>query len=372
MGNTIQKLSKQGQSVWCDNISRRMIESGELHRWIDLGATGVTSNPSIFQKALSGGADYDGLLKKLIGRHDDQMAIYEGLILPDIADAADTLRPIYDRTGGADGYVSLEVNPRLAYDTEATIAEAHRLFDALGKPNVLIKVPATDEGIPAIESLIGSGVNVNITLIFSLTMYDRVMDAYIAGLEHFHGAGGDPSSVGSVASFFVSRVDTLVDKLLEQKRESGAKVDHLLGKAAVANAKLAYARFEEVFQKSDRFTKLAGHGAHMQKPVWASTSTKNPDYPDTLYVDELVAPHTVNTIPPATIDVALDHGRSDVTIRDNLDDARGLFHELARLGIDIDDVTDKLRIDGVDAFIKSFDDLLGNLERKQKTLQATV
>jgi transaldolase len=271
-----------------------------------------------------------------------------------------------------DGYISLEVNPKLACDTEGTITEARRLFGALGRPNVLIKVPATDEGIPAVEALIGEGINVNVTLIFSLAMYEKVMGAYLAGLRRLEAAGGDLSKVASVASFFVSRVDTLADKLLEELRPNGAQVDHLLGEAAVANAKLAYARFEEVFSATGEFAGFAAKGARVQRPLWASTSTKNPDYPDTLYVDELVGPNTVNTIPPQTIEAVLDHGQTEVTIRDNLDGARALFDELAEIGIKIDDVTDKLRVDGIAAFVKSFDELLENLGQKQKQLEAAV
>lgn len=372
VSNTIQKLYEQGQSVWCDNISRGMIESGELQKLIDLGVVGVTSNPTIFMKAITGGTDYDKLFNELSAQALGRMATYEGLVLPDIADAADVLRPVYERTNGVDGYVSLEVNPRLAYDTEGTIAEARRLFDTLNKSNVLIKVPATEEGMPAIEALIGEGINVNVTLIFSLAMYEKAMHAYFSGLERFEASGGDPSKVASVASFFVSRVDTLVDTLLEEKRTTGVKVDHLLGEAAVANTKLAYARFEEVFNTYGEFGRLAEKGARVQRPVWASTSTKNPDYPDTLYVDELAGPHTVNTIPPHTIEAVLDHGQSDVTIRDNLDGARELVTELAEIGIDMDAVTDKLRVDGVDAFAKSFDELLENLEQKQEQMRTIV
>jgi transaldolase len=372
VSNVIQRLYEQGQSIWCDNISRRMIETGELQSLIDLGVVGVTSNPTIFMKAITGGTTYDNLLSKLLAKTQERMDVYEGLVLPDIADAADILRPVYERTKGVNGYVSLEVNPKLAYDTDGTVNEARRLFGTLKKPNVLIKVPATDEGMPAIETLIAEGINVNVTLIFSLAMYEKTMAAYMAGLRRLETGGGDLSKVASVASFFVSRVDTLVDKLLEEKRAGGAKVDHLLGRAAAANAKLAYARFEEVFGASGEFKELAGKGARAQRPVWASTSTKNPDYPDTKYVDELVGPNTVNTIPPSTIEAALDHGRSETTIRDDLEGARQLFAELGQIGIDIDAVTDKLRVDGVDAFAKSFEELLANLEQKQKQLRATV
>ena len=368
MGNTIQKLYEQGQSIWCDNLGRGMIESGELQRWIDLGVVGVTSNPTIFMKAITGSADYDAAFQKLLADGRSGMGLYEGLVLPDIADAADMLRPIYDRTNGVDGYVSLEVNPKLAYNTDGTIAEARRLFENLNRPNILIKVPATDEGIPAIETLIGDGINVNVTLIFSLTMYEKVMRAYIDGLQRFDSAGGDLSKVASVASFFVSRIDTLVDKLLKEKHPPRADIEDLLGMAAIANAKLAYARFEQVFDPSGEFAALAVKGARVQRPVWASTSTKNPAYPPTKYVDGLVGPNTVNTLPPHTIDAALHEGGTEVTIRHDLPGAHAVFDQLEKLGIHGEAVTDKLLTDGVDLFAKSFDDLLANLAQKQQKL----
>lgn len=369
MLNRIQQIAELGQSVWCDNISRRMIDSGELQRLIDLGVVGVTSNPTIFMKAITGGNDYDERLQSLPAAHSEEtLEVYERLVIPDIADAADILRPVYDRTDGLDGYVSLEVSPRLAYDTERTIAEARRLFAELNRPNVFIKVPATEEGIPAIATLIGEGINVNVTLIFALEVYEKVMAAYLEGLRRLDAAGGDLARVASVASFFVSRVDTLVDKLLLEKAEGGAVVDPLLGQAANANAKLAYARFEDVFALDGAWGELAEKGARVQRPLWASTSTKNPDYPDTIYVDNLIGPHTVNTLPPATIDAVLDHGATEVSIHDELDIARALFDELAEVGIDMRRVTDQLRVEGVEAFAKSFEELLDNLSQKKSTL----
>jgi transaldolase len=370
LSNNIQKLYKSGQSIWCDNISRGMIESGELQRLIDLGIVGITSNPTIFMKAITGTADYDPRFKELLEAGKDLGGIYEGLVLADIADAADILRPVYDRTKGADGYVSLEVDPKLAHDTEGTIAEARRLFAALDRPNILIKVPATDAGLPAVETLIGDGINVNVTLIFAIEMYEKVMDAYLAGLKKRLAAGQDVSNVASVASFFVSRVDTLVDKLLDARHSEGARVTHLYGKAANANAKLAYARFLEVFDESGGFADLAAQGARVQRPLWASTSTKNPKYPDTLYVDPLVGPNTVNTLPPATIEAVLDHGRTEVTISDGLNDAQALVNALSQLGIDMKAVTDQLLAEGVDAFAKSFEQLMDNLALKQEQLTA--
>lgn len=370
MSNTIQKLYETGQSIWCDNISRAMIESGELERWIELGVVGVTSNPTIFMKAVTGGTDYDERFSRLLAEGRDEMGIYEGLVLPDIADAADILRPAYDRTNAVDGYVSLEVNPRLAYDTEGTIAEARRLYKELHRPNILIKVPATNEGIPAIETLIGDGINVNATLIFSIAMHEKVMQAYVNGLRRREAIGGDLSGVNSVASFFVSRVDTFVDKLLSEKHPPRADIEDLLGTAAIANAKLAYARFEQFFSPNGEFGALAAKGAHVQRPVWASTGTKNPDYPATKYVDGLIGPHTVNTLPPKTIEATLHEGSTHVTLHDDVAGAHAVFEQLERLGIHIDAVTEKLLTDGVDLFAKSFDELLADLMQKQERLLA--
>lgn len=371
VSHAIRTLSERGQSIWCDNLSRHMLRSGELQRLIDLGVVGVTSNPTILMKAVTGGADYDDSFDKLLAEGRDIAGIYEGLVLPDVADAADILKPVYDRTDGIDGYVSLEVNPHLAADTEGTIAEARRLFAALARPNVLIKVPATDAGIPAIRTLIGEGINVNVTLIFSRAMHEKVMRAYIDGLSRLKASGGRLSSVASVASFFVSRVDTLVDKQLAEKRAAGAEVEALLGRTALANAKLAYARFEEVFHASGEFAELAAGGARVQRPLWASTSTKNPAYSPTMYVDGVIGPQTVNTLPPATIEAVLQSTIPEVTIRDDLDAARSVFDQLAAIGIDIDAVTDELRVAGVKAFAESFDELFANLSQKRDRLRAT-
>lgn len=370
MSNTIQKLCEHGQSIWCDYLSRDMINSGELQRLFDMGVTGVTSNPTIFMKALTSGEAYDVLFDRLVREGRAGMELYEGLVLPDIADAADMLRPVYDRTDGVDGYVSLEVNPKLAYDTTRTLDEARRLFQTLDRPNVLIKVPATDEGIPAVETLIGEGINVNVTLIFSLAMYERVMAAYLNGLKRLEARGGDVSKVASVASFFVSRLDTLVDRLLTEKHPPHVDITDLLGVAAVANTRLAYARFEDAFGHSAEFAELKAKGARVQRPLWASTSTKNPEYPTTKYVDELVGPNTVNTIPPETINAVLHEGRSEVAIRHDLPGAHAVFEALERSGIHIDAATDKLSVDGVNAFVHSFDDLLANLEQKHESLRA--
>lgn len=370
--NTIKRLYEQGQSVWCDNLSRKMIDSGELARLIDLGVVGITSNPTIFMKAITGGDDYDDLLQRISAEIPGIVTIYEQLALPDIADAADLLRPVYERTDGVDGYVSLEVNPKLAYDTTATIVEARRLFAELDRPNVFIKVPATEQGIGAIETLIGEGINVNVTLIFSVAMYGKVMRAYVNGLKRYDKSGGNLERVASVASFFVSRVDTLIDKLLDEKRKAGVKIEGLLGKAAVANAKLAYARFVEVFERSGEFGAMQAKGARVQRPLWASTSTKNPAYPDTKYVDDLVGPNTVNTMPPETLTAALDHGRHEVTIDREVEGSRTALARLTEVGIDLQAVTDQLTVEGVNAFAKSFDELLMHLTAKRKRLKAVA
>lgn len=370
--NPIQRLLSLGQSVWCDNLGRGMLNAGELKRLIDLGVTGVTSNPTIFMKAISSGHDYD---ERLAAEDEPGLSVvdlYERLVIPDIADAADLLRPIYDRTNGVDGYVSLEVNPKLAYDPHGTIAEARRLRARLDRPNVLIKVPATDQGIAAIEQLTAEGISVNVTLIFSIPMYRRVMDAYVNGLARFAASGGDVSRVASVASFFVSRVDSAVDKLLEEKHRAGANIDDLPGQTAVANAKLAYQCFREVFDGPGPFADLRRKGARVQRPLWASTSTKNPAYRDTLYVDTLIGPNTVNTMPPETLAATLDHATPAVTIDRDLDNARGAMTRFGDLGISLEAVTDQLTIDGVQAFAKSFDDLLTNLTRKRQPATAVA
>ncbi|MCY4651679.1 MAG: transaldolase, partial [Dehalococcoidia bacterium] len=279
--NHLQKLGALGQSVWYDNMYRALIATGELDRLLSLGVTGLTSNPTIFQKAISSGEDYDDSLAEYASRGLTADQLFEALATEDIQAAADILRPVYEQTGGADGFASLEVSPRLAHDTDATVKAALRLFAALDRPNVMIKVPATPEGIPAIRELIGRGVNINVTLIFSLEMYARVREAYIAGLEDLDRAGGNVGAVASVASFFVSRVDTAVDGLIEQR---GGGLVSLMGKAAVANAKIAYQDFTETFGR-ERFQSLARKGARVQRPLWASTSTKNPEYSDVLYVE---------------------------------------------------------------------------------------
>ena len=371
--NTIQEIYQRGQSVWCDHLSRELIASGELQRLIDLGVAGVTSNPTIFMKAITGSTGYDEAIHSALdaGVHDCD-TLYERLALADIADAADLFRPVYDRTRGVDGYVSLEVNPKLAYDATGTIAEGRRLFGELDRPNIFIKVPATEPGLPAIETLIADGINVNVTLIFSVAVYKQVMEAYLCGLHRLDKHGGDVSKVASVASFFVSRVDTAVDKLIDSRRGRIPGIEKLRGKAAIANVDLAYSRFQEFFGEFSPFADLKERGARVQRPLWASTSTKNPSYPDTMYVDNLVASDTVNTMPPETIEATLDHGSIGVRLGKRLAQSREVLVQLADAGIGLEEVTNQLTIEGVKSFAKSFEDLLEGLAQKLSTVRTNV
>ena len=364
--NSIQQLGKLGQSVWYDNMFRALIGSGELQRLIDTGVTGLTSNPTIFEKAISSSDDYDASLIQYAEQGLGPESLFESLAIEDIQAAADLLRPVYDETGGADGFASLEVNPHLAHDTAGTIEAAERLFSALSRPNVMIKVPATPEGIPAIRRLIGQGINVNVTLIFSLDIYARVRDAYVSGLEDLVGSEGDPGKVASVASFFVSRVDTAVDGLLASRDES---LDPLLGKAAVANAKIAYQDFRETFS-TGRFETLAAAGARVQRPLWASTSTKNPEFSDVMYVETLIGPDTVNTMPDATLTAFLEHGTAKESIGIGVAEAREVVASLESAGISMKAVTTQLMHDGVKAFADSFDDLIENIAAKRDRILA--
>ena len=364
----LAELEKLGQSVWFDFIRRSLITSGELADLIEKGVRGITSNPAIFEKAIAGSNDYDADIKNL-GQSDKSVhEIYEALAFEDIGRAADLLKKVYDSSGGIDGYVSLEVNPHLADKTAETVSEATRLYETLGRPNVMIKVPATAAGLPAITQLIGAGVNVNVTLIFGLENYRAVANAYLAGLEKLAETGptaaaGHPvNQVASVASFFVSRVDSAIDKQLEELNQK-----EMLGKSAVANSKLAYAEFKQIFSGS-RWQALADQGARVQRVLWASTSTKNPDYVDTLYVDELIGPDTVNTIPPATLDSFMDHGRVAETLTRDWEGARRQIEKLAELGIDLQAVTRQLQDDGVVAFAKPFDALMQSIAEKRERL----
>jgi transaldolase len=358
--NRITALREQfGQSVWIDFISREALESGELARLVADGVVGLTSNPTIFEKAISSGRIYDADVAALARQGTPLKDAYEALAMADISSAADLLRPTYDRTDGLDGYVSLEVSPHLAHDTSGTIAEAKRLFAAVGRPNLMIKVPGTPEGVPAIAELIGSGININVTLLFALGAYEAAALAYLDGLEAWAAKGGAVHRVASVASFFVSRVDTAVDKLLAGHPHE----PELQGRAAVANAKLAYARFGQLFSGS-RWEALASKGARVQRPLWASTSTKNPKYPDTIYVDELIGPHTVNTMPPQTLEAFQDHGVLAQTVTAGIEEARALPAALAEAGVDMEEVTGDLLRAGVSSFSASFDQLLDGLKDK--------
>jgi transaldolase len=364
--NPLVQLNTYGQSFWYDNIRRRYLLDGTLARLINEdGLRGMTSNPSIFEQAIGGGSDYDEQIARLAETGAKLAAVYEGLVLEDIRLACDLFAPLHTETRGGDGFVSLEVSPHLARDTEGTVDEARRLFAAVDRPNVMIKVPATEEGIPAVRQLISEGVNVNITLMFSMSHYEAVADAYMDGLTVFMKRGGEPARVASVASFFVSRVDTAVDKQL--KGLTQAHTDALLGRSAIANSKQVYQRFQELFH-GQRFESLRTRGAQVQRLLWASTSTKNPDYADTLYVDNLIGPQTVNTMPPSTIDAFRDHGRVANTLEDGLEEARVVLQRLAELGINLEAIAEDLQEAGVEAFARSFDKLMDTLAHKVRRL----
>ncbi len=379
MSNPPVDVQKFGQSIWLDFIHRNSLQNGEMQKYIDeYGVIGVTSNPSIFQKAIGESDTYDSSITHMLDL--DAYSIYEKLAVDDIQHALDMFRPIYDRTNKHDGYVSLEVSPLIANDSETTISEAKRLFKLVNRPNVMIKIPATSAGIPAIEEAIASGVNVNVTLIFSVKNYEDVAKAYIHGLERRLAAGGDLSHVASVASFFLSRIDTLIDKMLENniRAAQGRDLDRvarnreLLGKAAIANAKMAYGRFLDLFYQSEVFAKLRAAGAQVQRPLWASTGTKNPAYPDTVYIDTLIGKDTVNTVPPATLKAFKDHGTVADTLKDGIDSADQVMDMLAEVGVDIEQVTNQLQVDGVTLFVEAFESLLKQVEAKRDILQTGV
>ncbi len=365
----LQELANLGQSVWYDNIRRALLDSGEMADLIGQGVTGVTSNPTIFEKAIAGSTDYDGALHELVEAGLEVAQIYEKLVLDDIARTADLLRPVYDQTHGLDGFISIEVNPMLAYDTQGTVLEAKQLFEELGRPNVLIKVPATAEGVAAIRTLISEGINVNVTLIFSIENYSDVAEAYLAGLEDRLAAGSQDLEIASVASFFVSRVDTAVDRALGGIGAGATAASELMGRAGVANAKVAYARFKEIYS-GERWERLAANGARVQRPLWASTSTKSPTLPDTLYVDSLIGPDTVNTIPPATLQAFIDHGTVSRSLDDDLDSAEAHMERLSAMGLDLASITDDLQEEGVSAFARSFDALMNAIALKRERLLA--
>jgi transaldolase / glucose-6-phosphate isomerase len=373
--NPLRRLHDHGQAVWLDFLARRFIAEGGLKKLIEQdGLTGVTSNPSIFEKAIRGSADYDSALKTAEDTGDfEVMALYERLAIEDIRHAADALRPVYDTTGRQDGYISLEVSPYLARDTKATILEARRLWQAVGRENLMIKVPATKPGLPAIRQLIGEGINVNITLLFSQQVYEEVAEAYLAGLEHLIANGGDASKIASVASFFVSRIDVAVDKLIDERLGQAKEADKrktltaLRGKVAIANAKLAYQRYKRLFAGA-RWEKLRANGARVQRLLWASTGTKDKNYSDVLYVEELIAHDTVNTIPPVTMDAFRDHGKVRASLEENIEQAKQTMAALERTGISIDSVTAKLVEEGVQLFADAFDKLLGAVAKKRASL----
>ena len=360
--NPLKQLEACGQSPWLDYLKRSLIETGGLATLIERdGVKGVTSNPSIFEKAIAGTDEYAGALKQFQGLGDHAVsAIYEHLAVADIRAAADVLRPVYEATQGRDGYISLECSPYLANDTEATVAEALRLWAAVERPNLMVKVPATPAGIPAIRQLIGRGLNINITLLFSVSVYEQVAEAYISGLEDLARTGGNVAKTGSVASFFVSRIDGAVDKRLDALGD-GQLADRLRGKAAIANAKLAYVRYKALFS-GPRWQRLAASGAKTQRLLWASTGTKNPAYKDTMYVEALVGQDTVNTIPPATMDAFRDHGKAiPDAIEQDVAGARAVLDELERLGISLEEVAKELVTDGVRQFADAFGKLLGSI-----------
>jgi transaldolase len=362
----LHQLSELGQSVWIDSLSREWLRTGDLARMMREDAVaGVTSNPTIFEKALSTGDWYDEQLRDVLQEERDPKEVFYRLAVQDIQDALDLLQPVWDGGEGKDGYVSMEVDPNLAFEQDATIEEALRFHEWIDRPNLYVKIPATEPGLGAIEECIARGRSINVTLIFSLERYAEVAEAYVRGLERLVASGGDPSRVASVASFFVSRVDTEADKRLEAIGTEEAL--SLRGKLAIANAKLAYERYKEIFS-GERWDRLAAKGASKQFCLWASTSTKNPDYRDVLYVEELVGPETVNTMPKETIEAFQDHGRVEPTLERGLDEARQLFEDLRRVGVDYDDVTDTLEREGVQKFADSFAALLDGIRAKQGEL----
>lgn len=366
--NTSQKLAEIGQSIWYDNIQRRLLENGEMAGMIARGEIrGVTSNPSIFKNAITKSTDYDAGLLPLVKAGCTAEEIVWQLQMEDIQRAADLFRPLYDATKGGDGFVSLEVSPNHADDTAGTLAEVETLWAQAARPNVMIKIPATRAGIPAIRDALADGVNVNITLIFSRARYAEVMEAFLTGLEHRLAAGKPIDTIASVASFFVSRVDTNVDARLQAIIDKGGpqagEAKDLLGKAAIANARLAYADFKKIFT-SERFRQLQAQGARIQRPLWASTSTKNPAYSDVLYVDELIGPNTINTVPPQTLADLLDHGVAQPTLEQGLDEAQAVMDRLAALGISMDEVTTELEREGVQAFADAFRVLVAAMGEK--------
>jgi transaldolase len=360
----LHELSELGQSVWIDYLSRHLLESGELARMIEEDAVvGITSNPTIFQKAIAEGDAYDEQFKEVLAEEEDAKEVFLKLAVQDVRNACDVLRPVWDGGAGQDGYVSIEVDPNFASDTQATIDEAQRLHELVDKPNCFVKIPATEAGLPAIEEMIARGRSINVTLIFSLQRYAEVVEAYLRGLERLVENGGDPGPVASVASFFVSRVDTEADRRLD---EAGAPKE-LQGKLAIANAKLAYQRYQEL-HSGERWEALKAKGARTQRCLWASTSTKNPDYRDVMYVEELIGPETVDTMPEETIRAFQDHGEVALTLERDVDEAKRVFEQVAEAGVDYDDVVAVLEREGVEKFADSFRELLDGVAAKRGEL----
>ena len=364
--SNLHRLADLGQSVWVDSLSREWLRTGELERFMREDAVvGVTSNPTIFEKALSTGGWYDDQLREVLKEETDPKETFYRLAVADIQEACDLLRRIWDEGKGQDGYVSMEVDPNLAYDQDATIEEALRFHEWIDRPNLFVKIPATEPGLGAIEECIARGRSINVTLIFGLERYEEVAEAYLRGLDRLVEAGGDPSRVASVASFFVSRVDTEADKRLEALGTEEARA--LRGQLAIANAKLAYQSYKKIFS-GERWERLAARGASKQRCLWASTSTKDPEYRDVMYVEELIGPETVNTMPKETIEAFQDHGRVALTLERDLDAARDVFDDLSRVGVDYDGVTDTLEREGVQKFADSFAGLLDGIRAKQGEL----
>ncbi len=364
--NPLLRLGRLGQSIWLDFISRGMLNGGQLRDLIEQdGLSGVTANPTIFENAITGSHDYDTAVRSMVLKNMGPQSMYETLAIEDVQAAADLLRPVYDQRGGGDGFVSLEVSPQLAHDTDGTLAEARRFWRALGRPNVMIKVPGTREGLPAIRQLTAEGINVNVTLLFGLSRYRQAAEAYIAGLEERAAAGQPLDTIRSVASFFLSRIDVLVDPMLEQQMRGGGAAAELAaalhGQTAVASAKLAYQLFREIFQ-GEGFRALAASGAHPQRVLWASTGTKNPAYPDLKYVEPLIGPDTVNTLPLETLLAYRDHGKAESTLEADVAAAVQVFQRLPEAGIDIERVSQQLENEGVRKFVEALDRLLKALQ----------
>ncbi len=376
MTNPLLQLKAQGQSVWYDTVDRAQLVSGQFKRLLDEdGIVGVTSNPTIFQKSISHGDAYDVQMTQLVKAGKSTSEIYDALVIKDITTVADMLRPLYDKTNRQDGFVSLEVSPDLAHDTEGSLSEARRFWKMVDRPNLMIKIPATPEGIPAVQQALTEGININITLIFSIDSYRKVTNAYISALEDRNAEGKDISHIASVASFFVSRVDTLVDQLLEDKIKATndnaeqQRLKSLEGKAAIANARLVYQEFKHIFH-TPRFETLKHSGAHVQRPLWASTSTKNPAYRDVLYAEELIGPDTVDTMPLETIENFRDHGKVRRSVEDNIQQAKDELEELEKVGIHYDQVTKQLQDEGVQKFADSFHELFKGIENKKQNIQS--